>query len=105
MLAALAPPPVISSAGTTSAVTFSDRLIPTKNSQALVAYYCGVFGLIPCLSPVLGVLALIFGILGMRAVNERKVGFGHALTGILLGSLEILAVLFFVGVFVWYRPH
>lgn len=68
-------------------------LIPYKNSMALTAYYCGVFGLIPILGFILGPIALIFGIIGLRKVNENPEvkGTGHAITGIILGSLELLA--------------
>ena len=41
-------------------------LIPYKNGMALASYYCGVFGLIPALGLVLGILAVIFGIVGFE---------------------------------------
>ena len=68
-------------------------IIPYKNPKALLAYYCGVFGLIPCAGLVLGPTALILGILGLRYVraNPSAKGTGHAITGIVLGSLELLA--------------
>jgi hypothetical protein len=67
-------------------------IIPYKNGMALAAYYCGVFGLIPCAGLILGTIALIFGIIGLRRVRERPEmhGTGHAITGIVLGILEII---------------
>jgi hypothetical protein len=77
-------------------------LIPYKNGKALVAYYCGVFSLIPCLGFILGPIALIFGILGVRYAKAYPTakGMGHAIAGIVLGALTTLgnwgSVLFFV---------
>lgn len=67
-------------------------LIPYKNPKALAAYYCGVFGLIPCVGLILGPVALILGILGVRYVNANPTakGTGHAIAGIVLGALELL---------------
>ena len=67
-------------------------LIPYRNPKSLVSYYCGVFGLIPVLGFVLGPIALIFGILALKYVgqNPSAKGTGHAITGIVLGSLTIL---------------
>jgi hypothetical protein len=67
-------------------------VIPYKNGKALAAYYCGVFSLIPCAGLLLGPIALILGILGffyVRAHPQAK-GTGHALAGIILGSLTTL---------------
>ena len=62
-------------------------VIPYRNVQALLAYYFGVFGLIPCVGAMLGPAALICGILGLRAVNRnpQAKGTGHAIAGIVLG--------------------
>jgi hypothetical protein len=67
-------------------------LIPYKNPKALIAYYCGVFALIPCLGAVLGPIALTLGILGIQFVNKNPTakGTGHAITGIVLGVLTTL---------------
>jgi hypothetical protein len=78
------------------------RLIPTKNPKALAAYYCGVFALVPCFSPVLGPLAIIFGLLGLKETQRHPglPGKGHAITGIILGGIMTLAVLALVVVVV-----
>jgi hypothetical protein len=82
-------------------------LIPTKNPKALVAYYCGVFSIIPCLALVLGPIALIFGVLGLRfaKANPSAKGAGHAIVGIVLGALTTLVnwglLIFFVVGLAW----
>jgi len=67
-------------------------IIPYKNVQALLAYYFGVFSLIPCLGLALGPVALILGILGVTYVKKHPSakGTGHAVAGIVLGSLTTL---------------
>ena len=67
-------------------------LIPYNNSQALTAYYVGVFGLIPCIGALLGPAAVVFGVLGLRYARQhpQTSGTAHALVGIGLGVLEIL---------------
>jgi hypothetical protein len=68
-------------------------LIPYRNPRALIAYYLGVFSLIPCVGAALGPAALILGILGLRYVkqNESAGGTAHAIVGIVLGGLTTLA--------------
>ena len=67
-------------------------LIPYKNPMGLMAYYAGVFALIPCVGLVLGPAAFILGILGIRYANKYPTagGKGHAIAGIVLGALVIL---------------
>jgi hypothetical protein len=69
-----------------------ETLIPYRNPPALVSYYLGVFGLIPILGLLLGPAALIVGIVGLRKVKQhrRAGGTGHAITGIVLGTLATL---------------
>jgi hypothetical protein len=76
-------------------------LIPYKNGRALAAYYCGVFSLIPCVGLILGPIAFIFGILGLRAAraNPRVRGTGHAIAGIVLGGLVFVAHIVVLVVF------
>jgi len=68
-------------------------LIPTKNPKSLVAYYCGVFALIPCLGLVLGPIALIYGVLAVKfaKANPQAKGMVHAIVGVVLGALTTLA--------------
>jgi hypothetical protein len=76
-------------------------LIPYKNGRALAAYYCGVFALIPCVGLILGPIAFIFGILGLRYAHEhpRARGTGHAIAGIVLGGLVFVAHVAIIVVF------
>jgi hypothetical protein len=71
-----------------------DRLIPTRNAKALIAYYLGVFGLVPCFSPLLSPAAIILGILGLKECKRdpNLPGRGHAITGIVLGSIMTFLV-------------
>lgn len=100
-----APPPVLPYPQSPQAAAPSamDHLIPAKNPQALIAYYCGVFGL--ACGIILGPIALIFGILGLRNYPKLGVGRTHAWVGIILGGLETLVSLgFLVGVILWNVP-
>ncbi|HZV06439.1 MAG TPA: zinc-ribbon domain-containing protein [Gemmataceae bacterium] len=67
-------------------------IIPYKNGRALIAYYLGVFSLIPCAGLLLGPAALVLGILGLRYVKAHPTakGTGHAIAGIVLGGLTTL---------------
>jgi hypothetical protein len=84
-----APPPV---AGSTSTYNALGVLIPYKNSQALAAYYCGVFGLIPCLGLPVAVAAVVLGILGLKFAKQHPEtkGKAHAWAGIILGGLVLI---------------
>jgi uncharacterized protein YqgC (DUF456 family) len=70
-----------------------DHLIPTKNLNALVGYYLGIFSIIPAVGLVLGPAASILGILGLKELrrNPALPGRGHALTGVVIGSITTLA--------------
>ena len=70
-----------------------ETLIPYKNPMGLIAYYLGVFAVIPCVGLLLGPAALVLGILGIRYRNKHPTagGLGHAITGVVLGSLTSLA--------------
>lgn len=63
-------------------------IIPYKNTAALIAYYLGVFSLIPCLGIPLGITAFVLGIVGIRnySENPRVSGVVHAWIGIILGG-------------------
>ena len=45
-------------------------VIPYKNPAALIAYYCGIFSIIPCFGVLLGIPAVVLGIVGL--VQRRK---------------------------------
>ncbi|MEZ6056605.1 MAG: hypothetical protein R3C01_07860 [Planctomycetaceae bacterium] len=67
-------------------------MIPYKNPQALIAYYCGLFSLFPVLGFFLGLAGLILGIRGLKARNARPAikGSVHAWIGIIMGGLFAL---------------
>jgi hypothetical protein len=76
----------------TAPPTIVDHLLPAKNPPSLIAYYLGVFSLIPCAGNLLGPAAIIVGVIGLRAqkANPNLPGKGHAIAGIVLGSLTSL---------------
>ncbi len=82
------PPPMPDSAASAMAA-----VIPYKNPKALIAYYLGVFSLIPCIGVPLGIAAVILGILGLKfaGTNPTARGKVHAWVGIILGGLCALA--------------
>lgn len=67
-------------------------LIPYKNVPALLAYYLGIFSLIPCLGIFAAVPAFVLGIIGLRKRKQNPVikGSAHAWIGIILGGLFTL---------------
>ena len=67
-------------------------IIPYKNPAALIAYYCGVFSIIPLLGALLGITAVILGIVGLvqRRKNPVIRGAIHAWIGIVVGGLMSL---------------
>lgn len=77
-------------------------ILPTRNtsSSALIAGYLGLFGIF---FPPLGVVALVLGIMGVRDLKRHphKNGWGRAVTGIVLGGLMTMILVFvLVSVFV-----
>ncbi len=74
-------------------------IIPYKNPPALTAYYCAIFSLVPFLGIVLGIPAVILGVVGLRKRKANPVisGAVHAWIGIVLGGLTTLA---WIGLFV-----
>ena len=78
-------------------------LIPYKNPKALIAYYLGVFGLIPILGLVLAIAAVILGIMGLKYAKRHPTakGTGHAIVGIVLGVISVLYHLSCVGLMVF----
>ncbi len=75
-------------------------MIPLENPQALIAYYLGVFSVVPCLAPVLGVPAVVLGIIGLKRSRELRAGRVHAWIGIVLGSVMLVLACVAVVVFV-----
>ena len=67
-------------------------VIPYKNPKALLAYYLGIFSVIPCLGIFLGVAAFVLGIQGLKYRNEHPETKGsvHAWIGIAVGGTMAL---------------
>jgi hypothetical protein len=67
-------------------------IIPYKNPPALIAYYLGIFSFIPLLGLLLGVAALVLGIMGLnRAAQDPQArGRVHAWIGIIVGGFFAL---------------
>ena len=83
------PPPIPPSAKASKSADGLNAIIPYKNARALVAYYLGVFSVIPPVGALLGIPALVLGISGLRfrRRNPRAGGSVHAWIGIVLGGL------------------
>lgn len=80
-------------------------LIPYKNTCALISYYLGVFSLIPCVGALLGIAAVILGIIGLRKAARFPEAKGkvHAIVGIVCGGIFglvwLVAIIFvFIGI-------
>jgi len=67
-------------------------LIPYKNSNALIAYYIGLFSLLPIIGLPMGIAAIVLGVKGLRAANENPIikGKAHAWVGIICGAFWTL---------------
>jgi len=89
-----APPPVSApQAATVPPDNPLSAVVPYKNPKALIAYYLGIFSLIPCLGLPLGIAAFILGVLGLKFLKTHPAAHGkvHAWIGIVLGGLCTLA--------------
>ena len=80
-------------------------LIPYKNSSALIAYYLGIFSLIPGFGLFTGIAAFVLGLKGLRYAKEHPEAKGkvHAWIGIVCGGFWALVhivaiVLIIVGI-------
>jgi hypothetical protein len=80
-----APPPAPVQGDATGGV------IPYRNAKALLAYYFGIFGLIPILGVPFAFAAVILGILGLKfaGANPAVRGQVHAWIGIVLGAASL----------------
>jgi hypothetical protein len=81
--------------------------IPYKNMCGLLAYYFGVFSLIPFLGIPLAIAAIVLGVIGLRhaAAHPEARGKAHAWTGIILGGFMSLAYIVFVIVLIVAAIH
>ncbi len=79
-----------------------DSLIPTKNPDALLSYYTGLFAIIPIVGLILGPLSLVKGKSGLTKVKEvpQMPGKAHAYVGIGCGSIGLLFNLLILGLII-----
>lgn len=82
-------PPVMGGAPYSATESIVETFVPSRNGAALVAYYCGIFSLFPCLGFPLGVVAVYYGFKGLRAERENPAVRGgvHAWVGVICGIL------------------
>ena len=82
-------PPPLASLATPEPGDGTGGVIPYRNVPALIAYYCGIFSLIPCLGIPVGVAGVILGTVGLRRARAQPAVHGqvHAWIGIILGGL------------------
>lgn len=81
-------------------------IIPYRNVYALVAYYLGVFSVIPCFGFLIGIPALVLGIIGLKHAGKHPEAKGkvHAWVGIILGGfcglvwLALLAIIIIMAI-------
>ena len=80
------PMPPVSTAPPVSGGDATGGLIPYKNSSALIAYYLGVFSIIPCFP--LGLAAFFLGLKGLKYSKDHPEtkGSAHAWVGIIAGG-------------------
>ena len=70
------------------------------NNKSIAALVLGIGGLIiPFIAPILAILAVVFGVLGLKEVKASgEKGHGMALAGIIMGGAGILfALLMLIG--------
>ncbi len=81
-------PPVMQASVVDNEGDSTHGIIPYKNPMALISYYLGIASLIPCFGAILGIVALVLGILGLRAykANPKVHGVVHAWIGIVMGG-------------------
>lgn len=84
-----APPPYVGSGSYSAPESIIETFVPARNGPALVAYYCGIFSLFPCLGFPLGVVAVYYGLKGLRMEKENPAVRGgiHAWVGVICGAL------------------
>lgn len=78
-------------------------IIPYKNPPALIAYYMGVFSLIPFVGFFLSIAAFILGIIGLKRKKKHPNAKGsvHAWIGIIAGGIFfVIHTLALIGIIV-----
>ena len=64
--------------------------------MAIAALVLGILTFV-CLGPIAGILAIVFGFLGMKKANETGTGKGMSIAGIVLGIVgTVLSIILFI---------
>lgn len=74
----------------------------SANSSCIAGFVLGIISFfLPIISPVTGIIGLIFSILGVRKTNAGKEsGFGFGIAGIIFNSVALLFVLMIILIMV-----
>ena len=66
-----------------------DTLVPSHNPKALISYYLGIFSILPIIGLVMGIIAVVLGIQGLKQakLNPNIRGKTHAWVGIITGGI------------------
>lgn len=74
-------------------------IIPYKNGPALIAYYLGLFSILPFIGIALGIAAVVLGVMGLQKFKQtpQVEGKVHAYIGIGCGGLGALVWLGFLA--------
>ncbi|MBK6354468.1 MAG: DUF4190 domain-containing protein [Saprospiraceae bacterium] len=75
----------------------------TSNGMGIAAMVCGILGLVGIFSGfgglLLGILAIIFGAIGLKSLNGRGMAKAGLVMGIIAVALSLLALLFILALF------
>ncbi|HLK59985.1 MAG TPA: zinc ribbon domain-containing protein [Chthonomonadaceae bacterium] len=93
-----------------SGVNVVDTMIPANNPNALISYYLGIFSILPGLGIVMGIIAIILGVKGLKLAKEYPTvrGKTHAWVGIISGgffALLWLLLTLFIIIAIILSPH
>ncbi|MBM3498656.1 MAG: hypothetical protein FJX74_08275 [Armatimonadetes bacterium] len=82
----------------------TERMIPYRNPAALVAYYVGIAGIIPCVGLICAAISIPAGIMGLQAARDqpRRRGTAHAWVGIIVG---VVSIVLHIGGYLWLRTQ
>lgn len=90
---------------------FLETMIPSKNMNALLAYYLGIFAFIPLIGLFLGIAAFILGLKGLKAAKQYPAirGKTHAWIGVLIGGFfgfaQLLLAAWIVIYVIFFAPR
>jgi hypothetical protein len=70
-----------------------------SNGIAVAALVCGILTFV-CLGPIAGILAVIFGFIGLGKAKETGVGRGMSLAGIILGLVGTILSIFVIVILI-----